>query len=93
MVSSLILHEKIQTTETKAKELRRVMDKMMTLAKQNTLESKRRLLGQLTEKNAVKKIRTVLVPRYQERTSGFTRIIRLGQRKGDSATVVNIELV
>ncbi len=90
---SLILYEKIKTTEAKAKVLRGVVEKMITRGRANTLAARRLLIKELGQENAVKKILEVLSPKYMDRQGGYTRIIKLGRRKGDRAPEVIIEFV
>ena len=92
LARSLILKEKIKTTEAKAKELSPFVEKLITRAKKGDLASKRILL-QSFSKNIVKKIFDVLGPRYQERKGGYTRILKMGPRKSDGASIVIIELI
>lgn len=93
LATSLVLYEKVQTTEAKAKALKPLMDKLITTAKKKDLIAKRKLNSYLLEKPAVAKLLTVLVDRFQKRNSGYTRITKLGPRKGDGAKVVQIEFV
>ena len=93
LAASLILHERIQTTQPKAKELSRYIDRAITVAKRGTLASKRDLSSLVTGPTAAAKMRKEIVPRYKERNSGFTRIVKMGQRKGDGTLMVKIELV
>lgn len=90
---SLVLYETIKTTESKAKELRGMVEKMITRGKANTLTARRLLLKQLGQANAVKKILEVLSPRFKDRRGGYTRIIKLAPRAGDGAKMVIIEFV
>lgn len=90
--SALILKEKIKTTEAKAKELSRFVEKKITLAKVGDVNS-RRLLAQNFPTRTVKKIVNEIAKRYKERKGGYTRIIKLGQRKSDGAKMAIIELV
>ncbi len=92
LVNNFLLHEKIKTTEAKAKELRSIAEKMITVAKSGKLSNRRTLVRDLTPK-MTKKIVDDLAPRYKERAGGYTRIIRLGARNSDSAKMVIIELV
>lgn len=92
LVSALILHEKIKTTEGKAKELSRFAEKFITIAKKGNLNSRRRLNQFFTPK-IVKKLMADIGPRYKERKGGYTRIIKLGQRKTDGAKIAIVELV
>lgn len=93
MASSLIIYEGIETTQVRAKEVQKQVERLITVGKQGTLESKRRLSSVLTEKSAADKVRKELVPRYKDRSGGYTRIIKIGPRKGDSSYQVRIELV
>ncbi len=93
LVESLVLYEKITTTLAKAKALRPRVEKLITISKVNTLASRRQLMKVLYTKNAIKKLMEVLGPRYLERKGGYTRIIKLGVRKGDGAEKAVIELV
>ncbi len=90
---SLVLYEKVKTTEAKAKELRGVVEKMITRGKANTLTARRLLLSQLAQENAVKKILEVLSPRYADRKGGYTRVIKLVRRAGDGAKMAIIEFI
>ena len=92
LATSLFLHEKIKTTEAKAKELRSVAEKFITKAKKNNLFS-RRILSRDLAIITVKKLVDEIAPRYQERHGGYTRIIKLGPRHSDGAKMVIIELV
>lgn len=93
LAASIILHEKVKTTETKAKVVRALVEKSITDGKVPTLASRRKLLKRFHSENPVNKILDVLGPRYLDRKGGFTRIIKMGTRKGDGAPVVQIELV
>jgi large subunit ribosomal protein L17 len=93
MAASLILHEQIVTTLAKAKDLKRVMDKYITLAKRGDLNSRRLAAARLRDEAMVKKLFGVLGPRYKERNGGYTRVLKAGYRYGDSAPVAVIELV
>ncbi len=93
MVTSLILQERIVTTVAKAKEARKFADKMITLAKDGSLESRRRAHAFLMRKDAVRKLFDELAERYKERNGGYTRVIRLGWRRGDGAEQAILELV
>ena len=92
LVSALVLHEKIQTTQTKARETARFTEKFITLAKKGNLTS-RRLLARFFSPQLVKKMIDELGPRYKDRQGGYTRIIRLGRRNSDGAKMAIIELV
>lgn len=93
LAMNVILYEKIQTTEAKARAVRPLVERMITLGKKNTLSARRQLLAFFPIENPVKKIIEVLSPRYKERAGGYTRIVKLGERAGDGAHVVQIELV
>ncbi len=93
LATSLFLYESIETTEAKAKELRSIVDRVITKAKPADLNATRYVSRILFDKNAVKKVINEIVPRYAKRTSGFTRIIKLNNRLGDRAPKVIIELM
>jgi large subunit ribosomal protein L17 len=93
LAQSIILHEKVRTTEAKAKEVRSLVERLITIGKKATLASRRQLLAKLPTANAVKKIIEVLAPRYEKRAGGYTRITKIGPRQGDAAKMVVIELV
>jgi len=93
MASALIKHEQIITTLPKAKELRPVVEKMVTLGKRGDLHARRQAISQIRDIDMVKKLFEVLGPRYKERNGGYTRIIKAGFRYGDSAPVAVIEFV
>jgi large subunit ribosomal protein L17 len=93
LVTDLLSHEKITTTITRAKEVRPIAEKMITLGKRNTLASRRAALGYITKEDTVTKVFTELAPKYAERNGGYTRIIRIGPRRGDAAELALIELV
>lgn len=93
LLNSLIMHEKIETTGAKAKAIRGVFDKLVTKAKPQTVHVRRLLHAFLGDIKSVNKLIDVLVPRMKDRSSGFTRIVKLGRRRGDDAPVVSMELV
>ena len=92
LAHSLLLHEKIKTTEAKAKTLRSVVEKMITRAKVATVAN-RRVLAKDTTPEVVKKIVNDIAPRYKDRNGGYTRITKLGQRDSDGAKMAIIELI
>ncbi len=92
MVTSLFEHERIRTTDTRAKELRRVADKMITLGKRGDLHALREAMKTIREKRVAKKLFDEIAPRYKNINGGYTRIIKLGRRHGDNAPVSIIEL-
>ena len=93
MSASLIEHETIKTTVVKAKELRRYVEPLITLSKEDTVANRRRAFSKLRSKSAVGKLFTDLGPRYKARNGGYTRIIKAGFRRGDSAMVGYMQLV
>lgn len=93
MAMSLFLHRMIRTTDAKAKALQPVVDRIIATAKQNTLASKRRVAITVPVKEAYQKLYGDILPQFAERTSGFTRIIKLGVRRGDGAALSVIELL
>ncbi len=93
MVTSLLKHERIKTTKVRAREVRRYAEKMITIAKKETLASKRHVLGFVREREVVNKLFKTLIYRYAQRKGGYTRILKLGYRVGDGADMVFLELV
>lgn len=93
MVTSLLNHEKITTTDAKAKEIRSVAEKMITLGKRGDLHAMRLAASYIREKSVVTKLFATIAPRYKERSGGYTRIVKLGIRQGDTAPISMIELV
>jgi len=91
--TDLLRHEKLETTEAKAKEVRGFAERMITLGKKGELHHRRQALAFMTDKKVVKKLFDELAPRYTERQGGYTRITRLRLRKGDGALMVKLELV
>ena len=93
LVTDLFLYERIQTTEAKAKELRSIADKLITLAKRGDLHARRQALSVIREKKVVDKLFSQLKDEYMDRNGGYTRIIHTGNRSGDAAPMAIIELV
>jgi large subunit ribosomal protein L17 len=93
LVTDLLKHEKIVTTEPKAKEVRGLAEKMITLGKDSGLHSYRQALSYITDKKVTEKVFAELGPRYKERPGGYTRIVKLAPRLGDGAPMVQLELV
>lgn len=102
LVTDLFLYERIQTTEAKAKELRSIADKMITLAKRGDLHARRQVAsyvrrelldGTEVKQDAIQKLFADIAPRYHERKGGYTRLTKIGPRRGDAAPMVLIELV
>ena len=91
---SILRYERIQTTEAKAKEIRGQVERMITLAKRGDLSARRAVVSQFpNEPLVVTKLFDEIAPKYSDRTSGYTRIVKLGPRSGDAAEIVQIELV
>jgi large subunit ribosomal protein L17 len=93
LVSDLLRYEKIRTTEAKAKEVRGLAEKMITLGKDGGLHARRQALRFIADPNVVKKVFDELAPRYADRHGGYTRIVKLGRRWGDGAAVAQLELI
>ncbi|MBE6728667.1 MAG: 50S ribosomal protein L17 [Ruminococcaceae bacterium] len=93
MVTFLLENGKIETTVTRAKEVRAMAEKYITLAKDNSLHSKRQALAFITKEDVVKKLYNEIAPRYAERNGGYCRITKTGPRRGDAAEMAIIELV
>lgn len=93
LINALIIHEEIQTTESKAKAIKGLTDKLISRGKKGTLHARRTIAAFLQDKKAVNKIVDELGLRFKDRVSGFTRIVRLGKRRGDDAMMVKMELV
>lgn len=93
LVTSIVVYEKIKTTEAKAKAVKPLVEKLVTAGKKNNLTSRRQLMQVLYHKKAVNKVLEVLGPRYLDRKGGYTRIIKLEPRAGDGAKMVQIEFV
>jgi len=92
MVTSLLLHEHVQTTDAKAKELRRWAERMVTLGKRGTLHARRQALDYVRDRGVVKKLFEEIAPRFSERPGGYTRITKVGLRRGDAAPLSLVEL-
>ena len=93
MAASLFIHEQISTTLPKAKELRRVADKMITLGKRGTLHARRRAYAILGNREATTNLFNRIAPRFKDRKGGYTRVLHSGTRKGDGAPLALLELV
>ena len=93
LATSVILQERVITTVTKAKAVKPVVEKMITLGKRDTLHSRRQAASYLQTPGAVKRLFDTLAPRFSEREGGYTRIVRLGPRKGDGAEMALIEVL
>ena len=93
MVTFLLENGKIETTVTRAKDVRSMAEKMITIAKEPTLHNKRQVMAFVTDETVCKKLFDEIAPKYAERNGGYTRIIRTGARRGDAAEMAIIELV
>ena len=94
LTKDLIINEKIVTTETRAKEVRKCLEKMVTHGKKGTLVSRRKVLAFLqNDKEATKKVFDLLAPKYADRKGGYTKILKLDERRGDNALMVILKLV
>lgn len=93
MATDLLRNGKINTTDTRAKEIRRVVEKLVTLGKNGSLHARRKALGYIRDRAVVEKLFSELAQRYMERPGGYTRIVKLGYRRGDNAPISLIELV
>lgn len=93
LATNFVLYEKMSTTQAKAKEIRPVVEKLITISKEDNLANRRRLLEFLYTENAVRKMMDEIGPRYKDRDGGYTRIVKIGTRKGDGAPMARIELI
>ena len=93
LVTDLFKYGRIQTTQDRAKETRRIAEKMITLAKRGDLHARRQLLAYVFDESTVTKLFEDIAPKYADRNGGYTRILKLGPRQGDNAEVVFVELV
>ncbi len=93
LVTSLLEHERIETTDAKAKEVRRLADKMITLGKRGTLHARRQALSVIRKREVTAKVFDDLAARFRERPGGYTRVMKLGSRVGDNAPISIVELV
>ena len=93
LATSLFLHERIETTEAKAKELRPYAERLISRARKNDLHSRRLVARKIADREVLGKLFSDIAPRYAERPGGYTRILKLGHRKGDAAEMALIELV
>ena len=93
MVTFLLEKGKIETTVTRAKEVRSMAEKMITTAKQDNLHSKRQVYSFITKESVAKKVFDEIAPNYKEKNGGYTRIVKIGPRRGDAAEMAIIELV
>ncbi|CAN5642259.1 50S ribosomal protein L17 [soil metagenome] len=94
LIVAVLRYEQIRTTEARAKEVRGMVERIITLAKEGSLASRRRILSELpNEPLVVEKLMNEIAPRYGDRSSGFTRVVKIGPRAGDAAPIVQLELI
>ncbi|ADH61591.1 ribosomal protein L17 [Thermoanaerobacter mathranii subsp. mathranii str. A3] len=93
LVTDFLKYGRITTTEARAKEVRRISEKMITLGKRGDLHARRQALAYILDESVVKKLFDEIAPKYKDRQGGYTRILKLGPRRGDGAPLVIIELV
>jgi len=93
LATSMMLNGKISTTEAKAKQVRGIAEKMVTLGKRGDLHARRQALAYLMDENAVTKLFEEIAPRYSERQGGYTRMLKIGLRRGDAAPVAILEFI
>lgn len=93
LVTSFLKNGRIETTVTRAKETKNIAEKMITLAKRGDLHARRQVLAYVTEKAVVEDLFANIAPKYAERNGGYTRILKMGQRRGDGAEIAILELV
>lgn len=93
LIGGLITHGEIKTTEAKAKAIKRLTDKLVSKAKKGSLHVRRQIMAFLPDKEVANRLVDVVAPLFSDRNSGFTRIVRIGRRRGDSAKIVKLELV
>lgn len=93
IVTSLLKHDRIETTEARAKELNAIAEKMISLGKQGDLAARRQAMAYLLDEDVVKKLFDTIAPAYADRQGGYTRILKTGYRRGDAAEMVLVELV
>ena len=93
ILTSFFEHERIETTEAKAKEMSGLADELITLAKRGDLHARRQVLSYIMDEEVTKKLFDIIAPKYTDRQGGYTRVLKLGPRRGDAAPMVIIELV
>jgi len=93
LASSILIYEKVKTTQAKAKAVKPLVEKLISVSRAGNLTARRKLIKALPQPMAVKKAMEVLGARYKERAGGYTRIVKIGKRRGDGADIVQIELV
>ena len=93
LMQELVRHERLRTTQPKAEELQREVEKLITIARAGDLNARRRVSAKLYDESMAAKLVNEIAPRYADRSGGYTRVVKLGPRKGDSAPMAHIELV
>jgi large subunit ribosomal protein L17 len=93
IVTAVLEHDHVETTEARAKEARRLVDRMITLGKRGTVHARRQALAFVYDEGTVSRLFDELAPRYAERPGGYTRVVKLGPRQGDAAETARLELV
>jgi large subunit ribosomal protein L17 len=93
LVTSLLKSERIETTVTRAKETKRMAERMITLAKRGDLHARRQVLAYVYDEDVVKKLFDEIAPKYEDRNGGYTRVLKVGPRRGDGAEIAILELV
>ncbi len=93
IISSLIIKGRVETTETRAKAVRRLVDKLISRAREKTLASRRQIMAFFNDKKVVGKLVDEIIPKLGQRVSGFTRVLKIKKRAGDRATVARLELI
>ncbi len=93
LTTAVLEHGHVETTEARAKETRRFVEKMITLGKRGTLHARRQALAFLTDRDVVQQVFDDIAPEYAERPGGYTRVVKLGRRKGDASKMARLELV
>ncbi|NLW25485.1 MAG: 50S ribosomal protein L17 [Clostridia bacterium] len=93
LTTSLLKYGRVETTEPKAKDLRRIAEKMITLGKRGDLHARRQALAYLMDETVVKELFDTIAPKYAERQGGYTRVLKLGTRRGDSSPMAIVELL
>jgi large subunit ribosomal protein L17 len=93
ITSAVIRHGGVQTTQPRAKEAQRIVERMITLGKAGTIHARRQALAYIADRDVVQHLFDEVAPKYTERPGGYTRVVKLGQRKGDAAEIARLELV
>jgi large subunit ribosomal protein L17 len=93
LTAAVIRHGGVQTTQARAKEVQRIVDRMITLGKSDTVHARRQALAFIDDRDVVQHLFDEVGPKYRERPGGYTRVVKIGQRKGDAAEIARLELV